>query len=443
MVQLVLSAAQGDEAKSFTILGIGMLAGFSGDANITAQFEALNNELSELSLGDLVDRLGDLFQGTSVTASRIEQPDGTGLWLSYQTEFYAQATLILVRGEEYVSLSLLGSEIQAPDALSNLGELVFDRLPPAFYNLDPEADGSFSIELGDDGDTSGEAQSSEVTETPQHEPGQVWVTAPNAGQVFAIDPVSNEVSATIEVGRFPGDVVVAAGNVWVVSETEGVVWRIDPTTYEVVETIQLNGNTLHLEATPDALWVVGGLGVRSIDFSTGTRHDAVYNRCYDVAAGEGAIWVSQSGDNQLLQIDPSSHRVVATVKLEGGPTGIVYGHDLVWTVLSDPKELVIIDPVTGEVVHQESYMYVVHGMAVGPENLWYTHPTALLSIQPMTWETGGFGTATGPARIVYFDGSLWATSGQAGKITRYDPESGEVIAEISLGVDTKGIAAGE
>jgi glutamine cyclotransferase len=443
MTQLALTAAQGAEAKTLTLLGIGFLAGFSGDPNLGAEFEALNEELPDLSLLELINRLADLLQGTDVDVKRIDAPDGGGVWLLYQTEAYAQGTLILVRGDEYVSLTQIGGDMtNASSRLTGLGEIVFDRLPANFYLLDEDGDGSFSIELGGEADESTE-EPTVTEEPPEAVSGLVWVSAANSGLVYAIDPNVNQITSTLDVGRFPTDVAVAGGNVWVVSDTEGTVWRIDPDTLSVVETIRLNGNTLHLDSSADALWVVGGLGVRMVDLGTGSRYGVVTNRCYDVTIGGDFVWVSQTQDQQILQIDPSSRRVVGTIKLDGQPTGVLFAHGYLWTVLSDPKELLAIDPASGDVAHLETYRYIIHGMTADADRLWYSGPTALFSIEPGTWATDAFAAANPPSGISFYAGSLWATSPNEGVITRYDPQTGEVQAVIEVGSDPGGIAAGE
>jgi YVTN family beta-propeller protein len=45
--------------------------------------------------------------------------------------------------------------------------------------------------------------------------GAVWVTNTDAGTVSRIDPATNEVVKTIEVGGAPSGIVVAGGVVWV------------------------------------------------------------------------------------------------------------------------------------------------------------------------------------------------------------------------------------
>ena len=444
MTQLAISAAQGNEAKAFTMLSVGLLAGFSGDANIMTEFEGLNNQLPDLTLVEVVNRMVEIFQGTGVNVTPADGPGESAIWLAFENEYYSQGTLLAVRGEEYTSLTLIGGDmVTAPDQLASLVEIVLDRLPAAFYVLDEDGDGDFSFEYSSDVDL-GDVEEPAETDQPQEVvSGLVWVAAPNAGQVYAIDPMTNQAIATIDIGRFPSGVAVAEGNVWVVSETEGTLWRIDPITFEVAETIAFGGNTMNVAAGQGMVWVTGGLGVRKIDLATGTRYDVVYNQCYDVAIGENAIWVSQSRDQQLLKIDPETNRVVETVKLEGQPTEIAYGHNTVWVVLSDTNEIVGIDPNTGQVVTSMSAGGFIHGLTVGPSRVWYTFYKSISYVEPAVFGSGSFSVSNPPARIVYYADSLWITSPNEGLITRINPEDRSLIAEISLGSDPFAIAAGE
>jgi len=443
--QLTLSVAQGEEAKSLSMIGITLLVGFSGDPGMNERFVALSDQVPELSLEELVDQVGSIFQGTGVSATMDSlSAGGSSLWLLSESEAYSQGTLILVRGDEYVSLTLIGPDAAAaPGPLTHLGETVFERLPPAFYVLDETGSGTFSFELGSGDETAASSTPVEIQAPTPEAAGLVWVTAPNAGVVHAIDPMSNAVVATVSLGRFPSDIAVAGGRVWVVSDTEGIVWRIDPETYEVVQTLQLNGNATNIDADADQLWIAGGLGVSMFDLITDTRYDVVDSPAYDVVIGEDAVWASQTQDMQLLRIDPQARRVVATVRLPGQPTWIAYGHGFLWAVLSDRDELVAVDPSSGEVVNSFPYRYVIHGLAVGPSRLWYSTPLALYCIEAGTWEARTISPTGHPIRIAYYAGSLWTTGGDEGVVTRYDPEDGRALAAIDLGNDPTGIAAGE
>lgn len=439
--QLAISAAQGNEAKAFTMLSLGLLAGFSGDPDMASEFEELNNQLPELTLVEVVNRMAEMFAGTGVNVTQADGPGESALWLLYESEYYSQGTLLAVRGDMYTSLTQIGGDMTiAPDQLSSLTAMVFDRLPPSFYVLDEDGDGDFSFEYSSDGVADEPTATVQPLEAVS---GLVWVTAPNVGQVHAIDPMTHQVSATIDVGRFPSDIAVAEGNVWVVSETEGTLWRIDPVSFEVIETIALGGNTTHVAAGHGSVWVTGGLGVRKIDLATGTRYGVVYGGCYDVAIGENAIWVSDIQSNQLLKIDPESRKVVATVKLEGRPSEVAYGQGTVWVILSDKNEVVGVDPNTDQVVTTLSSNAFIHGLAVDPNRVWHTHPTALFYYEPASSGSGGFSISNPPARMVFYAGSLWVSSPNEGLVTRINPEDQSIISVINLGTDPSGIAAGE
>jgi hypothetical protein len=151
IVQLALSAAQGNEAKAFTVLSMGLLAGFSGDPNVQAEFEEVNSQIPGLTLLETVTRLAELFRGTGVDLIEVDGPGEHAIWLVYANESFSQGTLILVRGDEYVSITKIGGDMAvAFEELRNLGGMVFDRLPKSFYVVDEVGDGSFSFSLGGD-----------------------------------------------------------------------------------------------------------------------------------------------------------------------------------------------------------------------------------------------------------------------------------------------------
>lgn len=69
-----------------------------------------------------------------------------------------------------------------------------------------------------------------------------------------------------------------------------------------------------------------------------------------IAAGEGAIWVSQANGDSLLRIDPSSNEVVAEIPVGDGPEGVTVGGGSVWVVNQGEGTLSRIDPGSDTVV---------------------------------------------------------------------------------------------
>ncbi len=179
MVQVVISAAQGGEAKAFTALSMGLLAGFSGDPEMRAKFEAVNNQLPDLTLQETVTRLSELFRGSGVDLVEADGPDGHAVWLVYSIESYSQGTLILVRDDTYVSLTQIGGDMGAAfDKLGELGNTVFDRLPAAFYVMDEEGTGDFSFSIGGEEDETPTAPPEPTL--PPEPPSEGCVPAPLA-----------------------------------------------------------------------------------------------------------------------------------------------------------------------------------------------------------------------------------------------------------------------
>ncbi len=435
---LTFSAAQGEEAKELTLLGLGLLVSLSGDQEAVTAAMELSAQLPELTLEELMAQLAQILIGVGIETTPHADLGDAAYWVTYSNEYLTQGTLIVVRDDIYVSISRVGGELDtALDQLAPMAETALDRLPPAFYVIPKEGEAVVTEEP--------EA----APETPAEVPaGMVWVASPNAGQVFVIDPLTNEVAATIDVGRFPADIAAGEGNVWVASETEGVIWRIDPDTFEVAETISMGDNILRIAVGQGSLWASGGLGVRRIDLATGSRHDVVYNRCYDVAIGEEAVWVTQSLDQQVLKIDPATNTVTATVKLDGQPTEIAYGHDYVWVLLSDTSRLVQIDPQSNRVVSTLWLSDLVKTLTIGPDHVWYTGEQGVMYVEPATSRAGN----TLPPRPAYgiadYGGSLWITSPNEGIVTRFVPpeevlDDPRIEAEIVTGGDPTVIVSGE
>jgi hypothetical protein len=113
---------------------------------------------------------------------------------------------------------------------------------------------------------------------------------------------------------------------------------------------------------PNAVWVLGNDVVREVD----PKRNAVVatfallgtGGVHQITTGLGAVWISDGSGGQVTRIDPSTHRVVATVNVDG-PTSMAVAGGRIWVVSSHPdpesdcvsavcisRALVPIDPVT-------------------------------------------------------------------------------------------------
>jgi len=185
--------------------------------------------------------------------------------------------------------------------------------------------------------------------------------------------LSPRVTATIPVGSFPRDIAVGAGAIWVSvndftegePETHSLV-RIDPVTNEIVATIPV-GTASNLAVGSDAVWTIDSFDkpqdtVVRIDPATnevvGTIPVGPY--AFDVAVDASSVWVTRdiegSGQSgEVIRIDPATNEVVARIPVEGRIRDVVVGEGGVWVVdststLTRGSSLIHIDPEANELV---------------------------------------------------------------------------------------------
>jgi hypothetical protein len=191
---------------------------------------------------------------------------------------------------------------------------------------------------------------------------------PSPGQTSELSP---RVTATIPVGSFPRDVAVGAGAVWVSvndftegePETHSVV-RIDPVTNQIVATIPV-ATAGNLDVGSDALWTIDSVDepqdtVVRIDPATnevvGTIPVGPY--AFDVAADMSGVWVTRDIDGrsgEVIRIDPATNEVVARIPVVGRIRDVVVGEGGIWVVdststLRRGSSLIHIDPQANDVV---------------------------------------------------------------------------------------------
>ena len=165
----------------------------------------------------------------------------------------------------------------------------------------------------------------------------------------------------INLPSAPSGLGFGFGSVWVAVDAEagGLLLRISPATNRVVARIP-----------------VGAFPTR-------------------MAAGLGALWVTNTGDDTLSRIDPSSNRVTATIAAGHGPFGVGVDAGMVWVGDADTS-IVRVDPATNRRVQT---------VRLGPGN-------------QFRGLSAGFG-------------SVWAVSAD-GRVTRLDSATGRITAELKI-----------
>ena len=234
----------------------------------------------------------------------------------------------------------------------------------------------------------------------------VWVSNSPKHTVHRLDPKTNTVVATIEVGRHPcsglaagfgslwvpncgdrdtkdgkslmrvslkdgkveatlpiavpdseGGLAVGAGSVWVMTDAKGTLARIDPATNKVVAEIYVAPGSYAVAFGEEAVWVT------STDTNVLTRVNARTNVVEQtiavgpkprfLAVGEGAVWTINQGDGSISRVDVKTNKVVATIDagIPGNGGEIAVGDGSVW-VTSFEYPITRIDASTNKVVQQ-------------------------------------------------------------------------------------------
>jgi len=190
--------------------------------------------------------------------------------------------------------------------------------------------------------------------------GSIWV--PNCGDhtLSRVDMKTNEVAATISAGPADseGGIATNADSVWILSDRKGILSRIDPDTNKVVAEIQVPSGSFTCVAGEDgAVWVSStenSLVVR-VDPKTNLITDKVEvgSRPRFMTAGGGAIWTLNQGDGTVSRVDVKTKKLVRNIDVgvPGAGGEIAYGEGYVWvTVFEIP--LSQIDTETDKVIKQ-------------------------------------------------------------------------------------------
>jgi YVTN family beta-propeller protein len=255
--------------------------------------------------------------------------------------------------------------------------------------------------------------------------------------LFAPLAIPPYVAATIAVGDNPSGVAVAPSGVWVTNWADLTLSRINPATNSVLQTIDVGSATLEgsvlVGMAPEAvaygegsLWVTllgfrfdaaadpplqltAGSVVR-LDPATGTVQATipVGRGPFDIEVTPGAVWVPLGLDGAIVRIDPATNATVATIPVPD-PTGLAVGLGAVW-VACNCGTLSRIDPATNTIVATISAQTTGAGVTTGAGSVWMSHP-------------GYKGRA---------DGS----------ISRIDPATNAVVANVVVGEDPEAIAFG-
>lgn len=171
----------------------------------------------------------------------------------------------------------------------------------------------------------------------------VWVADP-AGTVVRIDATSNTVRARIWIGSLTFGIAAAPDGVWVsgrsFDDRHAMLWRVDPATNTVVATISTPVNCGTLAVDSGVTWVEC-ITARRIDASRDVLVSTRAGALVGLAAADGAAWALDQGA-ALARIS-SVDDTVRAIAAPAGSEGVAVGYGAVWVANPDVAGVVTRD----------------------------------------------------------------------------------------------------
>ena len=192
-------------------------------------------------------------------------------------------------------------------------------------------------------------------------PEGIWVVNFGGGGsvVNLIDSKTRQIAGDpIETGRAPICLVVGDGSVWVANHDDRSVTRIDPVTQQVIASIKLQEEPHRIAYGEGSVWVANWHvnSVTRIDPQTNQvvgEPIPIGHHAGNIAVGFGSVWVTSdyrgpmdgaAEDVVLVRIDAQINQAVETIPLGGHPIDVEVSEEAVWVSVQGPDMVVKITP---------------------------------------------------------------------------------------------------
>lgn len=184
------------------------------------------------------------------------------------------------------------------------------------------------------------------------------------------------------------------------------------------------------EASRPAIWVVNASLVDTrlykIDPASGKVAGSVQlgGLPRGVAAGAGAVWVTDYSNDKVLEIDPASVQVESSLSVDDAPTAIVTGGGAVWAISSNAGVLTAIDPASDRIRDTlEITNSLLTGLAYGAGGVWIPSVDFLVTrVDPAQVKVAASIRVTGnPSSIAVAGGKVWVLNLLFRQLLEIDP----------------------
>ena len=272
--------------------------------------------------------------------------------------------------------------------------------------------------------------------------------APNS--VAVIDPASNRVVGSVQVGIRPAGVAVGAGATWVTNLDDRTLSRIDPVTRQVTRNIPLQATPTGLAVGAGYVWVANGLAgtVSRVDPSVNSVSPSIAvaprGGAGSVAVGEGGVWAA-FGDGTVARINAVTSRVVGKGVAGFGPSAVAAGANAVWVANTGDDTVSRMDPQTIGVVGTITAGSRPSALGIGAGSVWVANQRdgSVTEIDDASSSvTATVTVGAGPVGVALSPGAVWVANADSGTVSRIDTQTHDVVATVTIGNRPAAIAFG-
>ncbi len=239
------------------------------------------------------------------------------------------------------------------------------------------------------------------------------------------------------VGGKPMRSTIAANSVGAISPADG----------GIRASVPLGSSPSMLAAGGGAVWVTNYEAgtVSRIDTATRAAVDTipVGSVPTGIAVGAGMVWVANNWGQTVSRIDPAVNRVVQTIPVGSNPSGVAVGEGSVWVANTNSQTLTRLDTVSGHVLHTIPLGANATGVAAGLRGVWVSDTVGgrVLRVDPQSNQVSQvINVGRGADAIAVGDGSVWVANSLDGTVSRIDPQTNAVAATIKVGEGPAAIA---
>jgi YVTN family beta-propeller protein len=215
---------------------------------------------------------------------------------------------------------------------------------------------------------------------------------------------------------------------------------IDPSNPSRTAQVPVGASPSELAAGEGAVWVTNtdDRTVSRIDPATRTVRQTipVGSGPGAIAAGAGGVWVANSLDGTVSWISPATNGVIRTIPVGNGPSGVCVGGGGVWVANSDDHAVARIDPASGRRTATVRLDDAPGALACGGGAVWASSESAGIVTQISTASRSVVGTTSvgaGAGALAFGAGGVWVANPRNGTVSQVDPQRGVVVRTVAGG----------